>query len=261
MKKRKKEKAQASFEYILTAAIVGMVILPAAYLFYRHSKSAADEIDKAQLDRLGREIISTAEKVYFQGAPSRTTLEAMMPTVVQNISIAGNVGSGAQMLLIRAATQSVVTDFPFPTRVNIRGSFDGSLHDVTVSPGVKKINIESYELGGPGGQTTSFAFINAGGRCPASSTYDFNTDRAYTVTDVQFFTLCYCNCAGFPKYRPSKSWISGWFDSTGYAGGNVFAACMNADYNGDCIVDDSDVAPFCAAKGFYCGSLPACGPC
>ena len=166
------------------------------------------------------------------------------------------------MLLIRTITQSVVADFPYPSRVNINGSFNGSLRDVTVSQGIKQINIEAYEApGGPGGQTTSFAFINFGGRCPASSTYDFNSNGV-DAFDSTFFSNCYCNCGGFPKYRPSKTWQSGWFDNTGPGG--VFVICMNADYNGDCIVDDRDgggaSTPFCIATGFWCGAMPPC-PC
>ena len=185
-----------------------------------------------------------------------------MPRGVQNLSIIGDSGSGTQMLLIKTITQGMVTDFPYPSRVNINGSFNGSLRDVTVSQGIKQINIEAYEApGGPGGQTTSFVLINFGGRCPGSATYDFNTDGINNALDATFFLNCYCNCVGYPKYRPSKSWARGWFDNTGALGGNQYAVCMNADYNGDCIVDGSDVAPFCAATTFYCLSPPPCAPC
>ena len=268
MKKRKQTRSgQASFEYILTVVVIGVMILPAAYLFFKYSQSSADQIDKAQLDKLGRDIVSAAEKVYYQGAPSRTNLEARMPRGVRNLSIIGNSGSGAQMLIISATTQDIVTDFPYPSRVNINGSFNASLSDVSVSPGLKQINIEVYEApAGPGGQTTGFAFINFGGRCPASATYDFNADGVVDGLDATFFLNCYCNCLGlgYPKYRPSKTWARGWFDNTGALGGNQYAVCMNADYNGDCIVDDRDgggaSTPFCIATGFWCGAMPPC-PC
>ena len=250
MKKRKQVKGQAATEYILTAAVIGLMILPAAYLFYRYSQSSADQIDKAQMDRLGRDVVSTAEKVYYQGAPSRSVIETRMPSGVQNLSIIGDWGSGTQMLIIKATAQGVVAEFPYPSRVNINGSFNGSLNAITNSPGIKRISIEAYEApAGPGGQTTSFAFLNFGGRCPISNTYDFNTDGVVDATDQNFVNQCNLNAGARPKFRPEKIWQDGWFNNAGALGGNVFAVCMNADYNGDCAVDDTDAAQFCAVSG------------
>ena len=245
MKRRKVAKGQASFEYILTAAVIGIMILPAAYLFFRYSQSSGDQIDKAQLDKLGRDIISNAERVYYQGGPSRIELEARMPKGVQNISIIGDWGSGAQMLIISAATEGIITDFPYPSSVNINGSFNYSLYEISIGPGIKKVSIEAYEVPGVGGSpTTSFTFINLGGRCPRSVTYDFNMDGAVDTTDQTFLTDCQTNTPGKPKYRPEKTWQDGWFNNIGAMGGSKYAVCMNADYNSDCIIDNTDLTMF-----------------
>lgn len=245
---KKERKGQAAIEYMLVAGVIGLMVLPAAYLFYRYSSSSADEIDRAQLDKLGREIASTAEQVYYQGPPSRTQLEGRMPKNVQNISIVGDWNSRAQQLLILAKSGDSVADFSFPTPVNINGSFNGSLLGISASPGIKKINIEAYETPpSSDGSTTTFAYINFGGRCPRSVTYDFNTDGAYTVGENLFVGQCCADAR--PKYRPSKTWRSGWFDNTGALGGNPYAVCMNADYDGDCDVDPGDYAQWCTTAG------------
>ena len=249
-------KGQAAFEYMLVALVIGAMILPAAYLFFRYSQSSADQIDKAQLDQLGRNIVATAERVYFQGPPSRTELEARMPQNVLNVSVIGNWNTGTQELVMIVGGPNGVAEFPYPSKVNINGSFNGSLNEITVGAGIKKVEIEAYETPpDSSGGTTSFVNINFGGRCPPSVTYDFDTNGVFDGNDALFFNQCYCNSAGRPKYRPSKTWQSGWFDNTGFALGNQFAVCMNADYNGDCIVDDTDRTQFCTATGL-CGPPP-----
>ena len=271
MKKRKEAKGQASFEYILTAAVIGIMILPAAYLFYSYSQNSGDQIDKAQLDRLGRDIISTSERVYYQGAPSRVELEARMPKNVVNMTVIGDWNTGTQELIISAlGTDGVITDYPYPSSVNINGSFNASLRAISVSAGIKKINIEAYNTPtDANGATTSFVNINFGGRCPRSIAYHYNTNSEADSldaskifwTDPIFFNQCYCNAGGIrPKYRPSQIWQGGWFEK--YSGGYAFRQCMNADYNGDCVVDDADWAIYCPyleslALG-SCASPPAC---
>lgn len=254
---KKGRKGQAAFEYMLIAGVIGIMVLPAAYLFYKYSISSADEIDNAQLDKLGREIASTAEKVYYQGPPSRTELEGRMPKNVRNISIVGDWNSRAQQLLIRAKSGDSVADFSYPTSVNINGSFNGSLYEVTVGAGIKKITIEAYQTPpSSDGSTTTFAHINFGGRCPVSVVYDFNTNGGYDGEDSTFFSNCCANAAGFPKYRPSQTWQRGWFDNTGFAGENPYAVCMNADYNRDCAVNNADWLNFCTTTGLPCVPAP-----
>jgi len=231
----KKRKGQTSFEYILVAAVIGITVLPAAYLFYKYSFSTADQIDKAQLDQLGRDIASTAEKIYYQGAPSRTELEARMPKGIQNVSILGGWGKGQELVFTSWSSEYPVTDFPYPIKVNVNGTFNGSLYPLSTGAGIKKINIEAYDTQpGANGQATSFVYINFGGRCPVSTNYDPNGDGYFTGIDYSWFIACY------KKSRPSKAWQSGWFDG---------GICMNADYNGDCIVDNTDQTLFCTKTG------------
>lgn len=250
---KKERKGQAAFEYILVAAVIGIMIIPAAYLFFSYSHSSADQIDKAQLDQLGRNIVAEAEKVYYQGPPSRTELEARMPPNVLNISIIGDWNTGTQELLIKSGGPNGVSEFTYPSKVNIKGSFNGSMRDISVGAGIKKIEIEAYETSGG----TSFVNVNFGGRCPPSVVYDFNTDGQFTAAiDGLFFLNCYCNTEGYPKYRPSKTWQSGWLDNIGLVyGGNPYAVCVNADYNGDCAVDNTDRAQFCSGTGLVCNPV------
>src|SRR3989344_4199393 len=80
-------KAQVSFEYILVAAIVAMIAIPATYTFYKYSQGSQSEIRESQAVKFGRDTVNTAELIYYQGPPSRITLEQTLPEGVRNISI------------------------------------------------------------------------------------------------------------------------------------------------------------------------------
>ena len=179
-----------------------------------------------------------------------------MPKSVQNLSIIGDWGTGTQLLLITATSGNGLTDFPYHSRVNINGSFNSSPYALTASPGLKHINIEAYEVPSTtGGETTSFVYLNFGGRCPRSETYDFNTDGVIDAFDEAFIDECFDDpplTPSTPKYRPSKIWQDGWFNNAGpfFVGENY--ACMNADYDGDCQVHTNDITQFCVRSAVPC---------
>ncbi len=105
--------------------------------------------------------------------------------------------------------------------------------------------------------------INFGGRCPRSALYKLTSYDPSLGYDQLFFDLCYCNYAwgggNYPNYRPTKAMQQGWFTNVkwpntfGYSPDSI---CRNADYTGDCAVDDADADIFCAATG---GSTEICG--
>lgn len=251
-KGKSREQGQASTEYLMITGFVLMLIMLAIYLIYNYAQHSSENIDKAQLDRLGREIVSTAEKVYYMGSPSRMLLEARMPKNVRNVSVIQNWPVGLNVLIfnISIAESGTVQTFAYSSAVNINGTFTAAMGERSISPGIKEINVEAYESG-----ELTFAFINFGGRCPLSVTFDFNTDGVADASDASFFSDCYCNIPGYPKFRPQKTWRQGWFDNSGDFGGNAYAVCMNADYNADCMIDDEDRAQFCAATGLSCDPI------
>jgi len=80
-------KAQASMEYLLVAGMITLVILPSIYIFYSYSHRSNQEIAQSQINRFGTQIIDAAEKVYYLGGPSKTTLDLTMPDGVRNMEI------------------------------------------------------------------------------------------------------------------------------------------------------------------------------
>jgi hypothetical protein len=238
----KKRKAQVSLEYAMVAIVVGLTVLPAAYMFYKYSWSTADQIDKTQLDRMGRDIASTAEKIYYQGAPSRTEYEARLPKGILNITLMGEWGKQNQEIdFMATAAESPTTDYSYPIKVNVNGSFNGTFYELSTGAGVKKINVEAYELNEAGGSVTSFVYINFGGRCPRSNIYDLDgSGGAPAAADLTFLNNC---MSGLSHSRPTKTWAKGWFEGT---------TCVNADYTGDCTIDTADRCAFCTKNPAVC---------
>jgi len=135
-------KAQASMEYLLVAGLIMLVILPSIYIFYSYSHRSNEEIRQTQLNEIGRGIVDAAERVYYLGGPSKTTLDATMPDSIKRMEIWCN-----QELVFFLADGSEVS---FKSIVNITTeipNYDGRrCYDFTeedYSPGLKKIIIEA----------------------------------------------------------------------------------------------------------------------
>ena len=79
-----------------------------------------------------KKIISTAESVFFQGEPSRVTINAYLPSGVQEIKVEG------KNLIFNVSTSSGFQFFLYESRVSLEGN-------LTKTEGVKKIQIIALE--------------------------------------------------------------------------------------------------------------------
>jgi uncharacterized protein (UPF0333 family) len=270
------KRGQAALEYMMIAGLVSIIIIPAIYLLYAYTQSSVDELDHDQLNRLGRDVIAAAEQVYYLGPPSRVLIETRMPSLVKNMSVwktnngfnilTFNLSGGQGVEITETGGEKNILgidSFLFTSSVNINGSFSAAFENRSVSKGIKSISIEAYEMKPheTTGVVTAFSYVNMGGRCPRSVTYDFNRDGAVDGVDRAFYDECFCDGVDRPQSRPIRTWQSGWFDNAGALGGNPYAVCMNLDYDADCDVDADDLAPACTALGAgspFCDPPPVC---
>src|SRR3989338_5936341 len=79
MQKSHPAKAQSSLEYLLVVALTFAIIIPTTYLFYNYSKESSQQITDAQITKLGRSIVDTAETMFYSGQGSKATLELNVP--------------------------------------------------------------------------------------------------------------------------------------------------------------------------------------
>lgn len=144
--------AQASMEYVMIAGFVALVIIPTTFLFYSYASDSAEEIDRAQIDKFGNDVVSTAETVYYLGHPSRMTISERLPKNVQSISIDRDPSTGTYLFAIAATSKSGVINLTFPTKVRLLGEFSQN----AISPGEKSVKIYA----GPNLNNNPFVAIN-----------------------------------------------------------------------------------------------------
>jgi len=161
---------QAAMEYMLIVGLVMLITVPTVFLFYKSASDSSKQIDFAQVEKFGRNVISTVETVYYLGYPSRIVIEERLPNNVESISIDQDPTTGTYLLAIAIGTKAGVTNLTFPTQVNMLAAFGEN--DIT--PGIKNVRIEAKS--GIGGQLfTAISFDGPLSRVFVTSiTYDGN---------------------------------------------------------------------------------------
>ncbi len=72
-------KAQFAMEYLLVVAFSVVIILPIIHFLYQEYDDNRSEVHTEHMVEVGRELVYQAERIYYQGAPSRTSVEAYFP--------------------------------------------------------------------------------------------------------------------------------------------------------------------------------------
>ena len=130
-------------EYLMIAAFIGILIVPATFIYYSYAAESTEQIDKVQIDRIGRNIVSTAERFYYHGYPSTIIIEETLPASVLKIETLRDDTSGSYLLVMTTrALKGENNTFSFLTDVMINGTFT----ERAISPGKKNIRISA----GPG---------------------------------------------------------------------------------------------------------------
>jgi len=135
-------KSQSSLEYLLVVALTFAIIVPITYLFYNYSKESSQEINDAQVTKLGRSIVDAAESIFYSGQGSKTTIELIIPDNVQSVVIIDN-----REIVFNTTTSFGVSEFVFFSSVNLttNGSCNANVCNVPglANSGLKKVKIEA----------------------------------------------------------------------------------------------------------------------
>lgn len=130
--------------------IIGLtfgIITPTIYLFYSYTRESNIQIVDSQINSIGRNIVNTAESIYYSGEHSKTIIEFNMPENVNGISIISE-----RELVFDVTTEFGNTDIVFFSDVNITANPNyctGNICDLShiASQGYQKIRIESISEG------------------------------------------------------------------------------------------------------------------
>ncbi|MBS3102913.1 hypothetical protein J4458_05725 [Candidatus Woesearchaeota archaeon] len=138
-------KAQAALEYLLIIAMTFAIIIPTVYLFFTYSRESNIKIIDFQISSIGRNIVNTAESIYYSGENSKTVLEFNMPEGVNNVLIISN-----KEVVFNVTTDFGYMDIVFFSDVNITSnSCSGNICSLSpvATQGFQKLRVRSISNG------------------------------------------------------------------------------------------------------------------
>lgn len=122
------KKGQISVEYLIVAGFVVFLVISIMGVALFYTNSVQDGIRIYNLDNYGRKVVSSAESVFYSGAPSEATITAYMPIGVKAIYFVNN------NIVVNITTSSGVSTVAFQSNVPITGS-------LSASSGIQKIKL------------------------------------------------------------------------------------------------------------------------
>lgn len=127
-----KKRGQISIEHIAIIGITTIMVISLLAISNYYSREIETTISSNQIDRIAKEIVDSAESMYYFGEPSKTTLKVYIPEGVKQISISPN------ELNIRFISQYGETDMFYSSNVPLKGNISSSY-------GFHYISIEARE--------------------------------------------------------------------------------------------------------------------
>ncbi|MGM5485499.1 MAG: hypothetical protein ACQEP1_06540 [Nanobdellota archaeon] len=64
-----------------------LVLIPVIHMFYTYSTDQTDDLIVQRIEKIGNEMIDTAETVYYMGPPARVTIKQNFPEKIKDIKI------------------------------------------------------------------------------------------------------------------------------------------------------------------------------
>jgi uncharacterized protein (UPF0333 family) len=127
-----KKRGQISLEYMAVVGVTTFVAISLLIVADYYSKQIEDTIDTSQLDGIAKEIVDSAQSVYYFGEPSKTTLKVYLPKGITSITV------GPDELSFRIRTENGETDVFYPSSVTLQGG-------IPTTHGFHYVTIESRE--------------------------------------------------------------------------------------------------------------------
>lgn len=147
------KKAQPALEYLMIIALVLGIIVPTTYFLFRTTSESNVKILYSQINRIGNNIIDTAETVFFSGEDSKIVLEVNMPKGITRAKILANRELVFEVVSELGTTEAVFFSSPTipiisdDSAVGCVNNGNCDLSDLT-GEGLKRISIETIDYSG-----------------------------------------------------------------------------------------------------------------
>ncbi len=128
IKKNILKKGQISTEYIIVVSFIMFLIISTLGIAFFYADNISDRIKMDQVENYARKVISSSERIYYAGEPSKTTLNAFLPSGVKSIEVIDN------SLIFDISTSTGANKISFTANVIL----DGNL---SITEGTKRISL------------------------------------------------------------------------------------------------------------------------
>jgi uncharacterized protein (UPF0333 family) len=116
-RKTAQKKAQIAMEYLMIMGFVLAALSPLIVVYYVYTQGSTEELTASQLSKIAKEVVDSAEEVYYLGEPSQISMRVYVPGKLEGAQI-----SGKQFVLL-LQTQNGPAEIVETSAVNISGSF------------------------------------------------------------------------------------------------------------------------------------------
>ena len=140
---RKKE-AQVSMEYMFLIGFATIITIPLIIIYQSFIQDSNEEISSAQIEQIAKNVIDTAESVYYLGEPSQTTLKVNIPGNIVAVDLeGGSLETGYYEVVFNISTKSGIVEIVQNSKVNITGSLpiNKGTYTVTVKAKSGYVNV------------------------------------------------------------------------------------------------------------------------
>ena len=136
-----KKEAQISVEYMFLIGFVTVIAIPLIVIYHSFTQQSGEEITSSQINQVAKNIVDTAESVYYLGEPSQTSLKVNIP---DNVVLA-DLSAGYE-IVFKVRTNSGRSDIVQNSAVNITGSLPTAKGIYTITVKAKSDHVEvSYK--------------------------------------------------------------------------------------------------------------------
>ena len=130
-------KGQISIEYLFILAMSLAIIIPGSMMFFRYSQESNEQLVASQINRIGTNVITTAEEIYTVGDGSWITLDVTIPQSAKDAYVEGD------DLVIEYRSSSGITEAVFFSDIDIQGPYADGAISPSFHTGTMQIRVES----------------------------------------------------------------------------------------------------------------------
>jgi uncharacterized protein (UPF0333 family) len=125
---KRARKGQISTEYLIVVGFITFFVITILGVAYFYASQVQDSMRADQVEHFARKVISSAEAVHYAGEPSKSTINAYMPSGVTGVVVLDN------EIVFNLSLSSGLNIVSYESKVSIEGN-------ISSIEGVKTIEV------------------------------------------------------------------------------------------------------------------------